>query len=48
MFQEFDRIQGDLRPSFIAEPSRATALENAWLADMSEGKDPRIVKLFQK
>ena len=48
MFQEFDRIQGDLRPSFIAEPSRATALENAWLADMSEGKDQRIVKLFQK
>lgn len=48
LFNAFDASNGDLRPRFIFEPSRATGLESVWLEEMSEGKDPQIVKLFQK
>lgn len=48
LFDAFDDNCGDIRPELIIEPSRATALQNAWLAEMSRDKDPNIVKLFQK
>ncbi|CAL1716895.1 unnamed protein product [Somion occarium] len=48
IFREFDASYGDIRPTIITEPGRATALENIWLAIMSEGKDPQIVSRFQQ
>ncbi|KAI0671421.1 nitrogen permease regulator of amino acid transport activity 3-domain-containing protein [Trametes maxima] len=34
-------------PSMISDPARATPLERRWLAAMSEGKDPHIVRRFE-
>ena len=34
--------------SMIADPARATPLERRWLAGMSEGKDPYIVRRFER
>ncbi|OCH83964.1 hypothetical protein OBBRIDRAFT_742422 [Obba rivulosa] len=34
--------------SVITDPARATPLERRWLAAMSEGKDPDIVRRFEK
>ncbi|GJE96270.1 nitrogen permease regulator of amino acid transport activity 3-domain-containing protein [Phanerochaete sordida] len=35
------------RPSMIADPARASALERQWLAAMSEGKDPHLARRFE-
>ncbi|KAI0740927.1 nitrogen permease regulator of amino acid transport activity 3-domain-containing protein [Earliella scabrosa] len=34
--------------SMISDPARATPLERRWLAGMSEGKDPHVVKRFER
>ncbi|KAI0749756.1 nitrogen permease regulator of amino acid transport activity 3-domain-containing protein [Daedaleopsis nitida] len=34
--------------SMIRDPARATPLERRWLAGMSEGKDPHIVRRFER
>jgi hypothetical protein len=38
---------GDLTPCIISDPGRATPLERRWLAAMSVGKDPEIVRRFE-
>ncbi|KAG5340895.1 hypothetical protein C0989_012647 [Termitomyces sp. Mn162] len=43
----WDTAEDHLRPSMISDPGRATLLQRRWLAAMSEGKDPSIVKRFQ-
>ncbi|GLB40544.1 putative nitrogen Permease regulator of amino acid transport activity 3 [Lyophyllum shimeji] len=43
----WDTAEDHLRPSMIPDPGRATPLQRRWLAAMSEGKDPVIVKRFQ-
>ncbi|TBU50380.1 nitrogen permease regulator of amino acid transport activity 3-domain-containing protein [Dichomitus squalens] len=35
-------------PSMISDPARATPLERRWLAGMSEGKEPHIVRRFER
>ncbi|KAI0787437.1 nitrogen permease regulator of amino acid transport activity 3-domain-containing protein [Fomes fomentarius] len=34
--------------SMISDPARATPLERRWLAGMSEGRDPHIVRRFER
>ena len=38
----------EARPSTIADPARATALEREWLAAMSDGKDASIARRFEQ
>jgi nitrogen permease regulator 3-like protein len=43
----WDTVEDDLYPSMINDPGRATPLQRRWLAAMSEGKEPQIVRRFQ-
>ena len=43
-----DGAENDDIPSMISDPARATPLERRWLAGMSEGKEPHIVRRFER
>ncbi|KAI1796991.1 nitrogen permease regulator of amino acid transport activity 3-domain-containing protein [Ganoderma leucocontextum] len=43
-----DGAENDNIPFMIGDPARATPLERRWLAGMSEGKDPHIVRRFER
>ncbi|KAM5537190.1 hypothetical protein V8D89_009123 [Ganoderma adspersum] len=43
-----DGAENDNIPSMISDPARATPLERRWLAGMSEGKEPHIVRRFER
>ena len=43
-----DGTENDNIPSMIGDPARATPLERRWLAGMSEGKDPHIVRRLER
>jgi len=43
----WDTAEDHLLPSMISDPGRATPMQRRWLAAMSNGKEPEIVKRFQ-
>ncbi|PIL35401.1 hypothetical protein GSI_02127 [Ganoderma sinense ZZ0214-1] len=43
-----DGVENDNIPSMIGDSARATPLERRWLAGMSEGKEPHIVRRFER